>query len=251
MIGPLQRRLPPVAHVAFLSLAAASIAGPPLQTDDPDTPGAGHWEINVATELERRGREWSWTPLLDVNYGLGERVQLKLKPRLGIVDEPGANVRSGTGNIQFGVKWRFMDESVHRIAVSVYPQLDMNPPGHSDDRGLVDDGTDLLLPMQFACTLGQARVYGEIGYIVREFRDDAFFAGLAFEYPIDAQFRWTGEVRFGSEGTLRDAETLFNVGFKARLAEHLALLASAGHTLRESPDERPGLYSYLGLQITF
>lgn len=72
-----------------------SSRGPPLETDDPDTPGAGRWEINAATTLEKRRDVWEWTPLLDINYGIGERVQLKLKlkPRFAILDEPDARVR--------------------------------------------------------------------------------------------------------------------------------------------------------------
>src|SRR5215218_637850 len=86
------------------------LAGPPLETDDPDTPGRNNWEINVSTEMEKRSEVWEWTPLLDINYGVGERIQLKLKPRYAVFDEPGESARSGPGNIQLGVKWRFLDE---------------------------------------------------------------------------------------------------------------------------------------------
>jgi hypothetical protein len=44
---------------------------------------------------------------------------------------------------------------------------------------------------------------------------------------------------------------LFNIGIKARLADHITLLASAGRTLRERPDEDAAVASYLGLQFTF
>jgi len=39
-------------HLAFLLLGRPLLAraqgGPPMVTDDPDTPGDGHWEINLA-----------------------------------------------------------------------------------------------------------------------------------------------------------------------------------------------------------
>lgn len=51
---------------------------PPLITDDPGTPGDGHWEINIGVSTEKRpGARASELPLLDLNYGVGDRLQLK------------------------------------------------------------------------------------------------------------------------------------------------------------------------------
>lgn len=48
-------------------------ASPPLLTDDPDTPGDGRWEINLPFTVEKlRSEMLLETPLLDINYGLGE-----------------------------------------------------------------------------------------------------------------------------------------------------------------------------------
>jgi len=124
------------------------------------------------------------------------------------------------------VKWRFLDEKARGLAVSIYPQVGLNPPGMSDTRGLVEDGADFLMPMQMAKSFGQTRIYGELGYVWREHRRDCWVYGIAFEHPIEAAFRLTGELRGGSEGDLADSELLFNVGFKARLVDHVTLLAS-------------------------
>jgi hypothetical protein len=49
-----------------------------MLTDDPDTPGSGNWEINVGYIEERNKLErLRSVPHVDVNYGLGERIQLK------------------------------------------------------------------------------------------------------------------------------------------------------------------------------
>lgn len=242
---------PTLAASLSFGCAVALQAGPPLETDDPDTPGPGRWEINLATEMERRADVWEWTPLLDINYGVGERVQLKIKPRYAVLDEPDARARSGAGNIQFGVKWRFLDEQPHRFAMSIYPQMDVNPPGRSDRRGLVDAGADFILPVQIARNFGKTRIYGEAGYGWREHRRDGWIYGIAFEHPIDGALRWTGEIRGGNEGDLGDRELLFNVGLKARLADHVTLVASGGRTLREAPGDPAAVFSYLGLQFTF
>ena len=68
-------------HSAALVLApvlAHATAGPPLVTDDPGTPGPDDWEINVVFTSESSVAEKRVElPLLDINYGWGERIQLK------------------------------------------------------------------------------------------------------------------------------------------------------------------------------
>src|SRR5688572_20178339 len=155
----------PALVVAAVACTAPLLAGPPLETDDPDTPGAGRWEINISTQMEKRRDVWEWTPLLDINYGVGARIQLKVKPRYAVHDESGERTRSGPGNIQLGMKWRFLDEQPHRFAMSIYPQLDVDPPGNSERRGLVDGGTEFTLPVQIARTFGRTRFYGEASYV--------------------------------------------------------------------------------------
>src|SRR5690242_14707903 len=65
----------------FLSaVAALAQGGPPMRTDDPGTPGNGNVEINLAVTSDRRADERVLeAPLVDINYGLGERIQLKVE----------------------------------------------------------------------------------------------------------------------------------------------------------------------------
>jgi hypothetical protein len=242
---------PAAPAILFLGCAIGSFAGPPLEFDDPDTPGAGHWELNFASTMEKRADTWEFNPQLDLNYGWGERVQLKLKPRMVVLDAPGEDARSGAGNIQCGVKWRFLDEDKDGVAMSVYPQADFNPPGRSVGRGLVDDGHELFLPFQIARTFGRARLYMDGGYNWREGREDEWIAGVAAEYRLADWFILMGELRDIAQRDFGDHEFFFNAGFKWKLDEHWALLASAGHTIHEPRGERPALFSYLGLQLLF
>src|ERR1043166_6823829 len=66
--------------LACCASTARAQGGPPLLTDDPGTPGPGHWEINLAATMERgrAGRTFE-LPLLDITYGVGERIQLKFE----------------------------------------------------------------------------------------------------------------------------------------------------------------------------
>ena len=52
-------------------------AGPPFFTNDPGTPGNANWEINIASAQSiGRGSSAYQVPQIDLNYGLGDRVQL-------------------------------------------------------------------------------------------------------------------------------------------------------------------------------
>src|SRR6266567_3069276 len=73
--------------------------GPPMLTDDPGTLGYRRWEINTAVKLEKSisGKEFE-APLLDINYGLGKRIQLKLEVPYRLIYENGENKKTGTGS---------------------------------------------------------------------------------------------------------------------------------------------------------
>lgn len=77
----MRKLIPLVALLAiFLPTPAWAQGGPPLLTDDPDTPGPGYWEINLSTFLEKRLHSNTIeTPRVDANYGVGQRIQLKFE----------------------------------------------------------------------------------------------------------------------------------------------------------------------------
>src|SRR2546425_12967779 len=97
-----------VAAFTFGSRSAAQ-GGPPLVTDDPETPGNGHWEINLAATGAHTSGQWDIAaPDVDINYGWGEHVQLKLDVPWLFVHETDQPWKSGLGAPDLGVKWRFV-----------------------------------------------------------------------------------------------------------------------------------------------
>lgn len=165
-------------------------AGPPFKTDDPETPGNRHWEINIGFFGGRNPQSGSYSaPDLDINYGVGDRLQLKYELPLAIAEsrpqpattstptEPGL-VLAGLGNSLLGVKYRFYERHAKlteqkrgispdptiRFGVSTYPQLTLSNPTRSVARGVVSAGPDLLLPLEVNGRIGTIRVDGEIGY---------------------------------------------------------------------------------------
>ncbi len=64
----------------FKPLSSVADAGPPLITDDPKVVGDKNWEINLAFVPVLGHTDKSLeAPLADINYGVGDRIQLKLE----------------------------------------------------------------------------------------------------------------------------------------------------------------------------
>lgn len=240
-----------VALAVVLAVAPVR-AGPPLLTDDPDTPGPGGWEINLASELEKSGEEWAFAaPLLDLNYGWGEDIQLKFEMPWLVLDAPGRDARSGAGNAELGVKWRFLDEEDIGFSLSTYPQAEFHTSSSARRRGLVDDGAEFLLPVEVAKSFGPLLLYAEAGHAWREHRENEWIYGFAAEYELTSTIDLVAEVH-GIAAAESDAHELFlNGGFKWHFHDHLALLAAAGHSVH-TPIGEPGIaLGYLGVQLAF
>jgi len=110
MASPLQKVL--LATLLLSPLLAHAQGGPPFRTDDPETPGNKHWEINFGFIGDHNPAAGAYQiPDFDINYGLGDRVQLKYEIPIAIeetVPQPG-QVIGGIGESLLGIKWRFYE----------------------------------------------------------------------------------------------------------------------------------------------
>lgn len=225
-------------------------AGPPLLTDDTGTPGDKHWEINTSFSLDKRRTESTYeTPLLDFNYGIGDNIQIKYEVPWLIRHEQGAGTQSGLGNSVVGVKWRFLDQEQYGVNMSVYPQFEFNPPTSSADRGLVDEGTNLLLPVQVSRKFGPVWVNSELGYMLRQHHDDEWVYGISSGYEIREDLTLLGELHGESTKNFNTNEILFNVGSQWNFTKNLGLLAAAGSTLSSNVSDKLDLRLFLGMQL--
>src|SRR6202167_3514122 len=69
----------------LFAAAAYPQGGPPFRTDDPETPGNQHWEINFGWIGDRNPADGGYqVPDFDINYGLGDRIQLKYELPIAI-----------------------------------------------------------------------------------------------------------------------------------------------------------------------
>lgn len=167
-----------LAAFTLSSPLALAQGGPPFRSDDPDTPGNKLWEINTVLTGDRNPSLGLYeTPNIDVNYGLGNRIQLKYELPLSIEETRGSpgNVAAGLGNSLLGVKWRIwahhpknentgeVDKRESNFGFSIYPQLLLSNPTRSVGRDIVEPGPQFLMPVEASARIGPIRVSGEFG----------------------------------------------------------------------------------------
>ena len=235
--------------LAFAPASVRAQGGPPLITDDPDTPGPGYWEINLSTFFERNRRERRFeVPRLDLNYGVGRRVQLKYEMPWLAARPAGQPTRSGAGDSVAGVKWRFLGEEGKRMAWAVYPQLEFNTDHASVAKGLVEEGRQLLLPTEITLELRHFEINGEVGRNFVEHGDDGWVYGISTEAGITRRLELLGELH-GERRGAQPTELIVNVGGRQKLTHQVILMLAVGRAVHGVPDERPRLLLFAGLQL--
>jgi len=240
----------------FLAALAASPArgqgGPPLITDDPGTPGPGRWEINTAFTAERDQSAWLFeTPLIDINYGVGERIQLKTEIPWVVQLSDSAPNRTTIGNTLVGVKWRFLGDDSNPLAISLYPQVEFNNSRYASRRGLADSGVQGFLPIEIIHPIGPVSLNLELGPNFRSAESHQMVFGLAAGYHASDKLELIGELHDVSARSFRDNEFLFNIGFRRQLTRMYSLLFAAGRSLPGSSNQEPRFVVYAGMQLNF
>ena len=237
-----------ITVLAVASQAAFAQGGPPLVTDDPETPGDGHWEINLATMGTHTSGRWEIAaPDADVNYGWGDHVQLKVDVPWVFVHETGQPWKSGLGAPDVGVKWRFIDIEDSGFSMSTYPQYTRNWLSSSASRGISAPGGQLFLPIEASTVLHEYSLDAEVGTNLVQYGSTQLVAGAIVAHSCGRNVECLGEVHhvFVSH----DSQTLLNFGVHWKLNESMVVLAAAGREFGAHTEDQQRLLLYFGLQL--
>jgi hypothetical protein len=98
----------------------SAVSSPPMEMDDPGTPGPRGIEVNFVGTHERLGAEKRMEMLLDANFGIGDRIQLKYERPYLALEEEDLPHQQGLGATEIGLKWRMVDHGGWGAAF--YPQ---------------------------------------------------------------------------------------------------------------------------------
>lgn len=222
--------------------------GPPLLTDDPGTPGRNNWEVNVGYTLDRAQGENAYeTPIVDINFGWGDRVQLKYETPYIFASEGSGPLKSGPGDSKVGVKIRFFQDEKHELNIGSYPQYQFNNTQNSVRRGLVDKGPAFLLPVEVTKKVGPVDLDLEVGHWFTR-QKDYWLAGLAAGHQFTKRLELLTEV-YSDGSPDGDRNNTFDFGGRYRLSRNALFIFMAGRSFSPPSSGQSQFIGYFGVQL--
>jgi len=267
----MRHRLLVVLLVALFAGGALVCAegGPPFITDDPGTPGNRHWEINFGWIANHNpGQSYYEIPDVDMNYGWGDRIQLKYELPLAARTNANNSTGAGLGESLIGIKWRYFElhpsdepksEDNLLFSLGAYPQASINNPTSSVRRGIVEPGPQYYLPIEATAQLGPVALNGEVGrWIGNKNQPSQWGRGLIAGHAFSDRFELYAEIydlqainRIGDQPKQRSFT--LDLGGRRSLdrANHVRLLFMGGRTIQAvtREDGEPSWIAYLGIQF--
>jgi hypothetical protein len=249
-----QACLRPAAALCILGAAlgvpqlAQADAGPPYLTNDPGTPGNANWEINIGSmQTLERGVASYQLPQIDLNFGVGDRVQLTYEIPYVLQIRDGAASETGWSNAYPGVKWRFLDEGEGGWQLSTFPQFETAGSALAQREGIAAPGSRLLLPLEVARAVGPLNLNFEAGYYVQGRAERIL--GFVVGHTVSARLELDSELYNDHVlGTSPDVTTL-DFGGRYKLRRGFVLLFMAGRSLGGNSAPQVQFLGYLGIQI--
>lgn len=234
-------------------MAAAAMAGPPFQTDDPEPIDFRHYEFYTFAASDGTGvATATMGPAVEFNYGAAPNVHLHIiVPATGNLPSDGPRTY-GLGDIETGIKYRFVQETKHRPMIGTFTMIEL--PTGSAARGLGVGRTWYKIPLWAQKSFGKWTTYGGGGVEVvpmTGYRNFAF-AGWLVQRDIGKKLTLGSEVFYhGAEGELAPqtrAATLVDLGGYYKFRDPgFQLLFCYGHSVAGQTEN----YAYLGLYWTW
>lgn len=220
-------------------------------TDQPATTKAGHFSLNLAWIWNHSSENDTYeVPHFDINYGLTERAQIKAETGWVTVGLAESNrTFSGMNSAVLGLKYRIVDESEGRWAVSTFPQAGFRYFLSSKNVRVSEPGTHYYLPLLFVRHYGRFGINPEIGFDHVIGNPDALFLSTALSYEYDKGSELLAEIHSRNRGNSDGAEVILNLGTRYLINERESLLLAAGRTLVTYKGEPVFYLVYLGLQL--
>jgi hypothetical protein len=243
--------------------------GPPFITDDPGTPGNKHWEINFGWDAAHNpGNAYYQTPDIDMNYGWGDRIQLKYELPMAVYTDPDNTTHAGLGESLLGIKWRYYehhktgesksDENMN-FSLGMYPQASINNPTSAVRRGIVDNGPNYYLPTEFTAQIGWLALNGEVGrWFGNQLTPSRWGRGLIAGHEFNPRFELYSELydlqdvnRVGI--TPKQRELTLDAGGRRTLDRtgrvRLLFMGGRGIQAATRQNSEPNWIAYLGVQF--
>jgi len=218
--------------ILFLLNVHRGYAGPPFDTDDPETVRYKHWEYYISSMNTSQFGVWSGTcPHFEINYGLVPNVQvhLLLPINYDYTRHQGSNF--GYADTEFGIKYRFIQETENSPQVGIFPIIEIPTIKNSE---FSNGKAKIFLPVWAQKSWGKLTTYGGVGYWINPGTGNKnwIYSGWEIQYDISPGITLGGEFYYHSADT-RDSKsaTGFNLGGSFNISEKFHIIFSAGHSI--------------------
>jgi hypothetical protein len=190
------------------------------------------------------------SPAIDLNYGVGEHIQLTLQTAPVILKRNNHGPVGGIGGTEAAMKWRFFDEATSGLDMSMFARVIFNVAQSSVRRSLAEEGTRFQIPFQAAKTFGRLHLDAEFGPRATTVGRSEWLCGIVCGFDLAKTTMLMAELHEESQMNFsRDVLTL-NVGLRHEFTENYVLIVSMGHELR-STDQPTALIGYFGMQFVY
>ncbi len=234
-----------------LGLASdAAIAGPPFLTDDPEPVAPGHAEINLIAQQTRADDGRGGSASGEVNLGCAAETQCHVAVPIAFDHPSGGASQTGLGDIEFGVKYRFLDRPDDGWSAAVYPTLTL--PTGDRSRGLGNGRAQLLLPLWVQRSAGAWSFDAGVARLIDRASDahGSWFTGLLAQRSFGDALSVGAEVyRRTSTAIGEPSAAGFNIGAIVNVAPRQNLLVSAGRGLTHVETDRCSMFLAYQLEL--
>jgi len=234
----------------FVSAVARGQAGPPFLTNDPGTPGSTNWEINLASmQVVTRNASSYQVPQIDLNFGVGDRIQLTYEVPYVLQTSMGQPLQSGWGNGYPGVKWRFLDQGEDEWQMSVFPQVETAASELARQKAIAAAGPRYLLPFEVSKKVGPLDVDFEAGYYVAGHGPKERILGLVAGRAVTDRLELDTELYDDRACDGGSHSTTLDIGGRYKLHRGVIALFMVGRNIKGFAESQPEFMGYLGVQI--
>ena len=236
----------------MLMASPLALAGPPFMTDDPEPVDYQHHEFYISTQQTKTADGRAGTlPHVEFNYGVVPDVMLHIIVPYAFNDPVGGPNEHGLGDVELGVKYRFVQETESHPMVGIFP-IYMTQTGNTD-KGLGNGASQFFLPVWLQKRWGEWQSYGGGGYWVNDAlgAKNHWFFGWQLQRDLSDHLTLGGEIFHSTEQAQgQGSSTGFNLGGAYNFDENNHLLFSVGKGLSNA-DLTNQFSSYLGYQWTW
>jgi hypothetical protein len=246
MVANINKHLILLAILILLNIQSA-YAGPPFDTDDPEPVSFKHWEYYISSMNNfQPGARSGTAPHVELNYGLIQNVQVHLLLPMNYNYSRLRNTHFGYADTEFGLKYRFIQETENSPQVGTFPILEIPTIKNSE---FSDGNMKIYLPIWIQKSWGKLTTYGGAGYWINPGTNNKnwIFSGWEIQYDFSKVITLGGELYYHSADTKETiSETGFNLGGYVNLTEKFHIIFAFGHTFTKDNT----FTSYLGLYWT-